>query len=65
MMMIAGKYPPVVLVKTWILIATSDREQLQQGDHRAQLGINQFFGSITLAELYIEQMEDGIEIILV
>lgn len=64
-MIIKGSYPPTVLVKAWILIATSDRPQLKQGDYRAQMSINKYFGSITFAELYIEQVENKTEIILI
>mgnify|MGYP000684039276 FL=1 len=63
--MINGRYPPAVLVRTWILIVTSDRPQLQQGDQRAQQGIKKYFGSVTLAELYVEQIEMDTEIILI
>ncbi|MCJ8320577.1 MAG: hypothetical protein MJK12_13145 [Colwellia sp.] len=63
--MVKGNYPPVVLVKAWVLVATSDRPQLQQCDHRAQMGIKQFFGSVTLAELYIEQVEMNTEVVLI
>ena len=63
--MIKGNYPPVVLVKAWLLIITSDRPQLQQCDQRAQFGIKKFFGSVTLAELYIEYVDENIEVILI
>lgn len=63
--MVKEIYPPVALVKVWVLVATSDRPQLQQCDQRAQTGIKRFFGSVTLAELYIEQVEMNTEIILI
>lgn len=58
-------YPPVPLVKAWVLVVTSDRPQLQQGHQRASDSINKYFGSVTLAELYIEQIENDTEIILI
>lgn len=58
-------YPPVALVKTWLVISTSRYIALQEEKLRAYNSIHKFFGSITIAELYVEQLEKSVEIIFI
>tara|TARA_R110002012_G_scaffold322063_1_gene554415 strand:+ start:3165 stop:3356 length:192 start_codon:yes stop_codon:yes gene_type:complete len=52
--MIKG-YPPVVLVQTWLSILSDNNPKLDQGKHRVDQAIINIFGSVEIAEIYIEQ----------
>jgi len=51
--------PPVSLVKTWVFIKTSNHSNLGYAKRNAQQGIKKYFGSIELAEYYIDQCDSG------
>ncbi|WP_159820284.1 hypothetical protein [Colwellia sp. 20A7] len=52
-------YPPVVLVDTWLFIATNQHTELIHSKSHALNAIDIYFGSIELAYLYIEQVKRG------
>jgi hypothetical protein len=52
-------YPPIILVDTWLFIATNKHTELTHSKSHAINAINIYFGSIELASLYIEQVKRG------
>jgi len=54
------------LVKTWLFMIQSDDPKLAIQKFYAHRKIKQLFGSINMAEIYIEQVEDKeIEVIII
>lgn len=53
-----NQIPPVMLVKTWIFIATSNYPEFTQKRFEVLKQINFIFGSLEFAYLYVEQNED-------
>lgn len=51
-------YPPVILVETWIYLATNQNPELDHVKLPIRRAIKHFFGSIELARLYIEQVKN-------
>lgn len=52
------KLPPPMLVKTWFFIISSKEEDMDYQKLKLREEIKDLFGSIELAQLYIEQLED-------
>ena len=52
---IMNGYPPPVLVKTWLFVATSRDFDLNQVKFPIHKAIQDYFGSIELAQLYVDQ----------
>ena len=51
--------PPLVLVKTWLYILTSADEE--EARHHAKKMLNDAFGSVEFAVMYLEDHEEKIE----
>jgi hypothetical protein len=52
-------YPPVILVETWIYLATNRSSELDHIKLINSKNINHFFGSVELALLYVEQVKNN------
>ncbi|WP_159820617.1 hypothetical protein [Colwellia sp. 20A7] len=50
-------YPPVILIETWLNLATNRNPELHHIKLSIREAINNFFGSMELAELYLEQIQ--------
>jgi hypothetical protein len=48
-------FPPPKLVETWLLLANSNEPEQQEIKRHNNHKIHRYFGSMELAELYIEQ----------
>jgi hypothetical protein len=48
-------FPPPGLVETWIYLATNHNSELAHIKASATQNINEVFGSIEIAQLYIDQ----------
>jgi len=46
---------PVSLVEAWVFIQTYDQFNLSQEKHRAQTAIKEHFGTIEVAQNYIDE----------
>lgn len=58
--------PPHMLVKTWLYIIYSNEEDMDSQKFKLRKAIKEFFGSMDLAKLYVEQIpDDDIEIFFV
>jgi hypothetical protein len=51
-------FPPPILVETWLHIVKSKDRSITRQQVVSKIKINQYFGSIELAKLYIEQHKD-------
>ncbi len=51
-------FPPPILVETWIYLATSHKPELAHVKMPTHSAIKEYFGSIELAYLYIEEKRD-------
>jgi len=51
-------FPPLVLVDTWLYIIYCKGENIAQRKFELRRKIKKHFGSIELAQLYIEQFKD-------
>ncbi len=47
--------PPTALVETWILLETCEENISEASKQRAHTGIVQFFGSVEIAQIYIDE----------
>lgn len=50
--------PPVALVQVWIYTLNTAHPKLERSREKALMSIKRFFGSTSVAELYIEQAKD-------
>jgi hypothetical protein len=50
-----NKYPPTVLVDTWLFVATSNHPDLHYKKAVVRRNIEKMFGSMAIAQMYIEQ----------
>lgn len=60
--------PPIspMLVKTWIFLNYCDDRSMINSQREAKKQINKYFGSLIVAEMYVEQsIDQEIEIIIV
>jgi len=56
------KYPPVVLVETWLFLALNrNHYEIEEKQLDARRSIKEYFGSMELAQLYIDA-EKGADI---
>lgn len=51
-------FPPPVLVETWLHIIKSKAKNVARQQLESSRKINKYFGSIELAQLYVEQVKD-------
>ena len=47
------------LVKTWVMLSQTESSQISYARKRARKLILKYFGSVPIAEVYIEQREDA------
>ena len=47
------EYPPVILVNTWLYLATNPNPELDHVKLPIRRAIKDFFGSMELAQLYV------------
>lgn len=52
-------FPPHILVKTWLQVLKSKEIGLEQQKIKLNKIIEELFGSIELAELYVEQIAEN------
>jgi len=53
------------LIKTWLFLLRCDDPQLSESRYNAQIERIKLFGSVALAELYLEQKQDQyVEVVL-
>lgn len=52
------KLPPPVLIQTWLFIIYANEEEMDYQKFKLRKIIKELFGSIELAQLYIEQITD-------
>jgi len=50
--------PPPMLVKTWLYIIYTDEEDMDSQKFKLRKLIKELFGTIELAQLYIERISD-------
>lgn len=56
-------FPPSILVETWLHLATTKNPDLAHVKLPLRRAIKEFFGSMELAQLYVEQhRENDIEV---
>lgn len=59
-------YPPVILVETWLYLATTRNSELEHVKLPIRRAIKDLFGSMELARLYVEQVKkDDIDVCFV
>ena len=51
-------FPPPILVETWLHLATNNNPNLVHAKLPHRKAIKKFFGSIELAQLYVEQHKE-------
>ena len=51
-----NKYPPAVLVETWLFVATSNHPELYYKKDFVRRNIEKMFGSLAIAQMYIEEI---------
>ena len=54
--MMDNKYPPVSLVEAWIFILTSKHDEILNYKEKANIAITQHFGSIEIAQIYVDEL---------
>lgn len=60
------KHIPLHMIETWLFLARATDKKLGHAKFVANNKIKQHFGSIALAELYIEQQKDKkIEVVVI
>jgi hypothetical protein len=52
------KYPPVMLVDTWLYLVNSRKPELEHVKLPLRRAIKHHFGAIEFAQLYVEQLKD-------
>ena len=53
-----NEFPPPVLVDTWLHIIKSKEKSIAHQEFELRRKIKEYFGSIELAQLYVEQFKD-------
>lgn len=60
------EYPPVILVDTWLYLVKNQKPELDHTQFPLRKAIKYYFGTIELAELYVEQLKgEDIEVYFV
>jgi hypothetical protein len=54
---------PVALIEAWIFIETSDNEELKHSKYSAHTAIKNHFGSVEIAQIYVDECRSGDETI--
>ncbi|MFT7007934.1 MAG: hypothetical protein ACJAXJ_002473 [Colwellia sp.] len=52
------EYPPVVLVDTWLYLIKNQKSELDYIQFPLRKVIKYYFGTMELAQLYVEQLKD-------
>ena len=55
--------PPVALVETWVFVATSESYEISTHKTRAHKAINDLFGSVEIAQIYIDRCRGKQEVL--
>jgi hypothetical protein len=52
------EYPPVILVDTWLYLVKNQKPEFDHIQFPLRQLIKYYFGTMELAELYVEQLKD-------
>ena len=56
--LIMNGFPPPILVETWLHLATNNNPELEHMKLPLRRAIKEFFGSMELAQLYVEEYKE-------